>query len=116
MKNISIFKISNRLLLKNLCFIYWHIMGVILWIQGLIFLGGVAIAILDDKPFSDTMYLAFVTALTIGYGDLSPESGAAKIVAIGIGFLGIIFTGIIVAASLRALELTIEQQKKGEEK
>ena len=59
------------------------------------------------------MYLAFITSLTIGYGDLTPQTGWSKLVAIGIGFLGIIVTGLAVAASLRALEMTSEQQTNG---
>lgn len=110
MKKISLFRLSSRLLVKNLGFVYWHIAGVIIWLQGLIILGGFAIAFLDKKPIGETMYLAFITALTIGYGDLTPQSGWAKLVAICIGFIGIIVTGLAVAASIRALEMTVEQQ------
>ena len=73
---------------------------------------GLAIAFLDKKPLGETMYLAFITALTIGYGDLTPESGLSKLIAIDIGVLGIVFTGLMVAATLKALELTIKEQKK----
>ena len=115
MKNVTIFHINNRLLLKNLLLIYWHIAAAVLWLQGAVVLGGVAIALIDDKPVIDTMYLAFITTLTIGYGDMTPESGLSKIIVIIIGFIGVIFTGLVVAASLRALELTIQQQKTGQE-
>lgn len=114
MKNISVFHINTRLLLKNLLLIYWHIAGAVLWLQGVIVLGGAAIAIIDKKPVADTMYLAFITALTIGYGDMTPQSGLSKLIVIGIGFIGVIFTGLVVAASLRALELTIKEQKTGQ--
>ena len=75
-------------------------------------MGGLAIAFLDKKPIVETMYLAYITALTIGYGDLTPESGLSRLIAIGIGVLGIVFTGLIVAATLKALELTIKEQKE----
>ncbi len=110
MKKLSVFRIQNRLLLKNLAFVYWHIGGIVLWLQGAIVACGIAIAFIDGKPVWDTLYLAFITALTIGYGDMTPETAFAKVIAIVIGFLGIIFTGIVVAASLRALEMTIEDQ------
>jgi len=42
---------------------------------------------------------------------LTPESGLSKLIAIGIGVLGIVFTGLMVAATLKALELTIKEQK-----
>lgn len=114
MNKISLFKLSNRLLIKNLGFVYWHIAGVILWLQGLIVIGGIAISYFDKKPIADTVYLAFITSLTIGYGDIAPETGPSRIIAIAIGFEGIILTGLAVAASLRALEMTIDEQKDGE--
>ncbi len=114
MKKLSLFRIHNQLLLKNLAVVYWHIGGVVLWLQGAVAFGGIAIAYLDGKPIADSLYLAFITALTIGYGDMSPETALAKVIAIVIGFLGIVFTGIVVAASLRALEMTIAEQKQEE--
>ncbi len=110
MKRITYLNISTRLLLKNLGFVYWHIIGVVLWLQGGIFAGGLAVAYLDDKPILDSLYLAFITALTVGYGDMVPKSGLSKLIAIGIGFIGIVFTGVVVAASLKALEMTIKDQ------
>lgn len=111
MLKFSIFQINNTLLLKNLAYVYWHVAGVVLWLQGLIVLGGFAIAVFDQRPLGETMYLAFITSLTIGYGDLTPETAISKFIAVCIGFLGIIFTGLVVAASLRALEMTISEQK-----
>lgn len=114
MNKPSLFRIRNHLLLENLTRVYWHIGGVVLWLYGAITVGGVAIAYLDGKPISDTLYLAFITALTIGYGDMTPEAPLSKVIAIAIGFLGIVFTGIVVAASLKALEMTIAEQKEGD--
>ena len=91
---------------------YWHIAGAILWLQGLIVIGALAISYFDKKPIADTLYLAFITSLTVGYGDIAPQTGPSKIIAVAIGFEGIIFTGLVVAASLRALEMTIDDQKK----
>lgn len=78
-------------------------------------MGGLAIAFFDKKPVGETMYLAFITALTIGYGDLTPESGLSKLIAVGIGIIGIIFTGLVVAVTLKALEMTIKEQKEGQQ-
>ncbi|MFW2367835.1 MAG: ion channel [Desulforhopalus sp.] len=109
---IPILIIKNSLLLKNLSFVYWHIGGVLISLQAVVVIGGLAIAYFDKKPVWETMYLAFITALTIGYGDLTPQSVPSKVIAIVIGFVGIIVTGVVVAASLRALELTLSDQIK----
>ena len=52
------------------------------------------------------IYFAFVTGLTIGYGDFVPQRTATQILAIVIGFAGIVLTGLIVALAVRALQAT----------
>jgi voltage-gated potassium channel len=48
------------------------------------------------------MYYAFITATTVGYGDFHPRKRLSKILAIIIAFVGIVFTGIVVAIALHA--------------
>ena len=50
----------------------------------------------------DAIYHAFIAATTIGYGDFRPTRKRSKILAIAIGFVGIVFTGILVAIALHA--------------
>jgi len=45
---------------------------------------------------------SFIAATTIGYGDFHPTRKRSKILAIAIGFVGIVFTGILVAIALHA--------------
>lgn len=52
----------------------------------------------------ESLYLSAITALTVGYGDVSPKSPIGRLVAVGLGFLGILLTGIVVAAAIKALE------------
>ncbi len=47
-------------------------------------------------------YWSFITALTIGYGDIRPVAKSARTLSIVIGMLGIMFTGIIVAITIAA--------------
>jgi len=51
----------------------------------------------------ESLYLACISALTIGYGDLFPVTILGRITAVALGLLGIVFTGIIVAAAVIAL-------------
>jgi len=49
------------------------------------------------------LYLSCITALTIGYGDYVPYGPVSQITAVLIGLFGILFAGIVVAASINAL-------------
>src|SRR5215475_4619120 len=51
---------------------------------------GAAIGFLERWSVSETIYFTFVTALTIGYGDLAPKHIAARMIALGIAFSGIL--------------------------
>ncbi|MGO4837419.1 potassium channel family protein, partial [Rhizobiaceae sp. 2RAB30] len=48
----------------------------------------------------------FVTGLTIGYGDLTPKHLGARLLALVIGFAGIVLTGLVAAVAVHALRAT----------
>ena len=50
----------------------------------------------------DSFYWSFVTATTVGYGDLHPVTRTSRLVAILIALLGLTFTGIIIAIAVHA--------------
>lgn len=50
----------------------------------------------------DAVYWAFITATTVGYGDIQPMKPISKTLSILIALIGIIFTGIMVALAINA--------------
>jgi voltage-gated potassium channel len=54
--------------------------------------------------FWNGIYLSAITALTIGYGDLYPCSVPGRLSAIVLGLLGIVLTGVVVAAAIKAMD------------
>lgn len=59
----------------------------------LVAVGGVLIHFAEGMDLSDGLWWAFVTTTTVGYGDISPSTGAGRAIAIvlmitGIGLLG----------------------------
>ena len=71
---------------------------------------GIAVVIrhLEKMPFGESLYFSFITGLTIGYGDIVVKTPFARLLAVLLGLIGIIFTGIMVAAALRAVERSLE--------
>ena len=79
----------------------WPILSILL---GVIVALGVVIGLLERWPMLDAIYFAFVSGLTIGYGDLVPKRPMSRVLAVGIGLTGVLLVGLIVAIGVNALE------------
>jgi len=56
----------------------------------------------------DSLYWAFITATTVGYGDIRPLARLSKSLAVLIALTGIIFTGIMVAVAINAATISFK--------
>lgn len=65
---------------------------------------GIVVGFVEDWRISDSTYFTFVTGLTIGYGDMVPRRILGRMLALLIGFIGILLTGLIAAVGVRALQ------------
>ena len=70
---------------------------------GLIVVAGVAAGLIEHWSIPESIYFAFVSGLTIGYGDLAPKSLFARVLAIVIGACGVLFTALLAAVAVKAL-------------
>jgi len=50
-----------------------------------------------EARFSDLLYFSYVTLLTVGYGDITPVSAAARTLVVLEGLLGMTFTTVLLA-------------------
>ncbi len=50
----------------------------------------------------DALYWSFITALTVGYGDIRPIKKRSKILSVFIALLGIMLAGIFIAITVEA--------------
>lgn len=57
----------------------------------------------------DSVYWSFVTASTVGYGDIRPMKKVSKMISIAIALIGIMFTGIIVAVTVNTTKIALEE-------
>ena len=89
--------------------IVWPIFSGLIAVQlGL----GLLIGFLEDWSVGDAAYFAFVTGLTIGYGDLTPTHPFARVFALAIGLIGIVLTGLIAAIAVGALQVAREHDRR----
>jgi len=66
---------------------------------------GVVVGKKEGWSKSDSLYYAFITATTVGYGDFRPQKNMSKLVAIIIALNGVLFTGLLVALSLESIRM-----------
>jgi len=86
--------LSGRLLKRSSKFFDTNGFKYVLMISAvLILLASVAMTFVEKMPFLDALWWSFVTATTVGYGDLSPATGIGRMIAcvlmlVGIGLIG----------------------------
>ena len=84
---------------------------ILVGLLGLMVALGCAVALLEHWSLFEGIYFAFVSGLTIGYGDLAPKAPVARMLAVTIGFFGILLTGLVAAIGVQALHATQESQR-----
>ena len=94
-----------------------YVRGVVLVLAMALLCCAVVVGIVEGMPFGDALYFTLITGMTIGYGDITSTTTPGRILSILAGVIGLIFFGIIVAVSNRALAETVkdalgEQEKK----
>lgn len=91
----------------------WKALGVVWPIFSVLLMSmlglGLATAMLEGWRWFDGIYFAFVTGLTVGYGDLVPKRDVSRILALATGFLGVMLTGLFAAIAVRALQTAMQE-------
>ena len=57
----------------------------------------------------DAFYWSFITAITVGYGDFRPSCRTTKLLTLLLAMTGVLFTGIIVAVALHAVQIAFSK-------
>jgi hypothetical protein len=74
---------------------------------------GTLVGYLEGWRTGDAAYFTFVTGFTIGYGDLVPVRFATRLIAVVIGFSGLLVTGLVAAIGVRALQEATARNAEG---
>jgi len=74
----------------------------------IIILMGQIVGALESWGRFNSIYWAFITATTVGYGDIHPLRPLSKALSVFIALTGIIFTGIMLAVALNAATISFK--------
>jgi len=80
--------------------VVWPVLSALLALIGVL---GLLAGRIEGWSVWDSIYFAFVSGLTIGYGDLAPKTFVARVLAIVIGICGVLLTGLVAAVAVKAL-------------
>lgn len=80
--------------------VVWPILSGLI---GLMIALGLVVGLRERWSIQESIYFAFVSGLTIGYGDLAPKTLLARSLAILIGVCGVLFTALLAAIAVKAL-------------
>ena len=74
----------------------------------IIFFGQI-VCIIEKWGKFDGLYWSFITATTVGYGDIRPLQRVSKALSVVIALIGMIFTGVIIAVALNTATIALEK-------
>ena len=85
--------------------VVWPVLSILVV---LIIALGLAVGYLEGWSIQESIYFAFVSGLTIGYGDLAPKTLLTRVLAILIGICGVLVVAIVAAIAVKALTVARE--------
>lgn len=89
--------------------IIWPVLsGLVALVAGV----GILVGWLEGWGLWKGIYFAFVTALTIGYGDLAPSRHLTQALAVLLGFAGVTMTALLAGVAVRAFRVTADADPK----
>lgn len=76
---------------------------------------GLVIGRIEGWSVHESIYFAFVSGLTIGYGDFAPQTFATRALAVVVGICGVLLTALVAAIAVKALNAgSAEEDGKGD--
>jgi voltage-gated potassium channel len=93
--------------LKEFAFGIWLTTPLLLSLAIVITALGQVVGKMEGWSSFDSFYWSFITATTVGYGDVRPQRRGARILSILIALVGLTFTGILIAVAVHAATIAL---------
>ena len=112
-KNIqSVTGLKSFLAFKTHFFYYCFVLRGLLGMQLImVLLGGFVFARCEGLDVTQGIYFSLITSTTVGYGDITPETGPGQVVSVLLAILGTILFGLVVAVATQAFSVTIKEYR-----
>lgn len=91
---------------------FWSIYLVaplLIFLSFFIILLGQIVCSIEKWGKFDGLYWSFITATTVGYGDIRPLKKVSKALSVAIALVGIMLTGIIIAVTINTASIALEK-------
>lgn len=92
---------------KEFFFDLWVTFPLLLSLAAVVMVLGQIVAKKEGWSRFDSFYWSFITATTVGYGDVRPTTRTSRILAILIAHVGLTFSGILVAVAVHAATVAL---------
>lgn len=99
--------------LKNFVFDLWVTFPLLLSLAIVVTVLGQIVGKKEGWAPFDGLYWSFITATTVGYGDLRPTKKSSRIIAIVIALVGLVLAGILVAVAVHSATLALAGTTSG---
>ena len=93
--------------LKEFLYGLWLTFPLLLSLGVTVTMLGQAVGRLEGWSSFESFYWSFITATTVGYGDVRPTKRVSRILAIAIALVGFTLTGILVAVAVHAATIAL---------
>jgi voltage-gated potassium channel len=70
---------------------------------------GLSVSQIEKWNRFDALYWSFITATTVGYGDIRPLKKLSKVLSVLIAIVGMMLTGLIIAITIRTATIAFEK-------
>jgi voltage-gated potassium channel len=97
--------------LQNLGRLMLDIMPLLIGLGLIISAFSFVVGLKEKWSMPESLYFGFITALTVGYGDIRPTTALGRLLAVIIALVGLITTGIMIAVGVEAGSVTFDHRQ-----